>query len=440
MKIAIIGSGIGGLSCAWFLSREHQVTLYEAHDRLGMGAHAVEVPDFSSANGSGGVLVDMPMRVFFPEYYPTLSSIYEEADIATEPLEYAASFSRLNGKLIFRYRNYLVGGASVPFIHGADLANMSTTRIGAKLLAFLFRLPTYSEANRKHCHDETLREFIARVNLSREVTEKFLLPAYAGICTCSYDNLLNYPARIILNYLNSGLILSSMRRASLGVEDVVQRLSQHVATIKLATPVQAVMNTRDGVDVVPRNGKKASYDHVVVATQADHAVGMLQGAGFTRERAVLTAFDYEGFEVLIHKDSRLAPGNPGRQSPVNYFLSQGSRAPMVTIPLNSVHKELAPQVPIYQTWNPLIEPRPQDTFKSARLFRPVINANSDRAQLEIQGLHREPGRRVWLCGSYASPGIPLQESAAFSAQQIAQKVSQQPRRAADTNSASRHVA
>ena len=441
MKIAIIGSGIGGLSCAWLLCQQkghaHEVTLYEAHDRLGMGAHTVDIPVFSEQKTQAGgntlprsesVAVDMPMRVFYPEYYPILSSIYSDAGVATETLDYCGSFSRLSGKPVFRYKNYSLGHLSLPFIHIVDLfrpdSALSTARLGAKLVAFLRRLPGYSRDNQLNFANETLGEFIARVKLSKELCEHFLLPAYAGVCTCSYDNLLNYPARIILDYLNSGLMLSSMRRAANGVDDVVHRLSQHVSRLKLSTPVESVNYLPDGVEVLARDGQREVFDHVIVATQADQAISILKGTEFTSEHEVLTAFDYEGFEVIVHNDRRLAPLRPGWQAPVNFILSDGARAPMATIPLNSVHKALSSEVPIYQTWNPLIEPRAESVFKAVKLFRPLINENSVLAQNKIQTMHSEPGRSVWLCGSYTSPGIPLQESAAFSAQQIAEKISQ----------------
>ena len=375
-----------------------------------MGAHAVEVP---GANGQA-VSVDMPMRVLYPEYYPTLTRIYEEAGIATESLDYSGSFSCLDGEPIFRYRNYRLGNTALPFAHASDLLRpgtmKSTAIMGAKILTFMRKLPYYSHENREQHPNETLAEFIARVGLSSDITEKFLLPAYAGICTCSYINLLNYPARIILDYLDSGLMLSSMRRASLGVEDVVKRLSRHVHMLKLATPVDAIIRTEKSVVVVDKSGARESFDHVVLATQANHAIDILgrgsaagndSSAGneqriFAREQAILRSFDYEGFEVVIHRDARLAPGKPGWRSPVNFILSEGADAPMATIPLNNAHKALGKQPAVFQTWNPLVEPRQQDVFKTVKLFRPLINANSARAQRDIEKIHLEPDRNVWL--------------------------------------------
>lgn len=420
MKIAVIGSGIGGLSSAWFLAKHHQVTIYEAHSRLGMGAHAVDIPRVSGASQAGmeHARVDVPMRVFFPEYYPTLTALYQESQIEVETLEYSASFTSLSGELLFRYTNYPIAGRSIPFLYGRDLLKPSMVTLGIEVARFLRRLSSAAESVDAQS-SETLGEFLDRIKVNEKVAKDFLLPAYAGICTCSYENLLSYPAHVILSYLTSGLISAKMHRAKAGIDDVVNTLSSGAESVRLASPIEAVLPVDGGVEVITKSGERDLYDHVVIATQANHAVDMLK-AITVDEREALTAFNYEGFDVVIHSDKALAPKNRSWWAPVNYLLQDNANAPMATIPLNSVHKDLDPTVPIFQTWNPLIEPRADQTYHQVKLFRPLMDSAAERGQTMIAKLHAEADRKIWFCGSFASPGIPLQESASVSAKSISE--------------------
>ncbi len=439
MKIAIIGSGIGGLSAAWFLSQDHDVTIYEAHDRLGMGAHAVDIPlnknslDQSNKQAPEYARVDVPMRVFFPEYYPTLMQIYQQAEVEIETLQYSASFTSLDGELLFRYKNYPFKKRQKSFLYPQDLLKPSMISVGASLLLFLRQISNQAvTANMPD--NETLGEFLQRLKVNPKVAKHFLLPAYAGICTCSYANLLNYPAQLILSYINSGLIGTKMHRAKAGVDEVMARLSSKTKTIELGSPIRRVIHHTDSlhdkfnedpssksVEIETESGQRERFDHVVIASQANHAVNMLHDVS-TKEKEALTAFNYESFEVIIHGDSNLGPKKESWWAPVNYLLQDNSNAPMVTIALNSVHKELEQSPPVYQTWNPLIEPNPEKVYHRVKLFRPLMDDNATKAQKLIKQLHQEPNRRVWFCGSYASPGIPLQESAARSAALISKRI------------------
>ena len=424
MKVAVIGSGIGGLCAAWFLSQKHQVTIYEAHDRLGMGAHAIDIPlTQQDKQGLDYARVDVPMRVFFPEYYPTLSEVYKQADVEVETLKYSASFSSMEGDLLFRYRTYQLTGRPTPFLYLQDLLKPSMVSLGANV-ALLLRQLSREAASNNTPDNETLSDFLERLDVNKRVANNFLLPAYSGICTCSYDNLLAYPAKLILSYITSGLIGAKMHRAKEGVDEVMSRLSAKVSSVHLGSPIKNVARLENSVEVETQTGERDRYDHVVIASQADQAVKMIEAIQ-PKEKEALTAFNYEGFDVAIHSDESLGPRKKSWWAPVNYLLQENSNAPMVTIPLNSVHKELASEAPVYQTWNPLIEPKAQHIYHQVKLFRPLMDSDALRGQSLIEQLHQEPDRRVWFCGSYASPGIPLQESAALSAENISKRIENQ---------------
>jgi len=109
MEIAVVGAGIAGLSAAWRLSARHRVTLIEKLPVAGMDAHSIDLPHDGTS-----FRIDVPLRVLYEGYYPTLIALYGALGVETERTNYAGSFSRLGGDVYYRYANWVVGDRSIP--------------------------------------------------------------------------------------------------------------------------------------------------------------------------------------------------------------------------------------------------------------------------------------------------------------------------------------
>lgn len=413
MKIAIVGSGIAGLSAAWLLSQNHEVTIFEKFERLGMDAHSLDVP-----GEVGRARVDVPLRVFFEGFYPNLTALYQELGVEFEPVNYSASFGFLNDRTYFRYDNYKVGRFSVPFLKGNQSINRRALRIGWDALRLFFQSPR--SITDGISDDTTLEEYLQRHNYSKAFAEGFLYPAFAGICTCSDASIRAYPARVVLEYLNSGLLFSAVRRVTRGTQEVVKLMAMGVHEVKLHSQVTGVFQAEDGVAVRTQE-ETSTFDHVVLATQANQTSRILKNAT-PDEQKLLGSFSYESSRVIVHKDARLAPpGGETQWAPVNFLLPNGDSAPMATIWMNVI-QSMPESAPVFQTWNPVIEPVPSLVLGEAEFERPVVNRQSMKGLERLAMLHQQPDRRIWFCGSYASHGIPLLESAANSAFVIAERL------------------
>ena len=416
-RIAVVGSGIGGLAAVQNLSgRGHRVIVFEAQPSLGMDAHAVSVP-----GSRGEVRVDVPMRVFFPEYYPKLVRLYEEAGVGSETLNYSGSFGSLEGDLYFKYRTYPLAGTIWPFLDRRAI-NPDVIRLGAELVSFLSRLRLLPPSPAR-LDGVTFGDFLDDFGCSDRLRGRFLMPLFAAICTCSYASLAMYPARTIVGYLASVITSVKMRRVSLGVRHVVETLSAGAEEVRLASPVRSLLRTADGVEVEDHEGHRDRFDHVVLATQANQALRILGERATPEERAALSAFGYETFDVVTHTDRRLAPPNERWWSPVNFLLEPESTAPMATILMNPIHRGLGDAPPLLQTWNPLLEPAPDRVYSRVSLERPLVHQTALAGHEKLKELHRQAGRQVWFCGSYASAGVPLQESAVTSALEVSRLIS-----------------
>lgn len=417
LHIAVIGTGIAGLSASWFLGKSHRVTLYERGPRLGMDAHTAQV-----ACGDRTIEINVPMRVFFQDYYPTLTEIYRSLGVAYEPVRYSGSFSRFGGDTYFRYRNWWVGSRSLPFLAGRSTLSPRAIKIGAEILRFMRgRSSRSGQAPQEFLDSISIENYLQREGYSRMFAEDFLYPALAGICTCSYDSVKSYPASIIGEYLKSGLLGSRVNRLVHGTRDAASRMAASAAAVHYNMKLNSVVPTAGGVQVSDGNGYQANYDHVVIATQANHALDLLSES-CKREMNILRQFRYEQSKVVVHRDERLAPRQRSEWAPVNFLLSDAHDKPMASIWMNSIHPELRGHPSIFETWNPFVEIPQEKILIESHFERPVVTGESLHAIEQLAACHQEADRRIWFCGSYAKRGIPLLESAAASAKAIADRL------------------
>lgn len=422
MKIAVVGGGLAGLAAAWLLSQRHRVTLLERQSQPGFVASSVAVE-----LGGQRVRVDVPLRVFYPGYYPTLSRLYQQLGVDTEPVSYSTSFTGPGGGLYFRWRNLRLGDRSVPYLLPHDLMSARSRRIAAAALRFGRRVG--QAARRGELAGQTLGEFVERERLPAEFVDGMLLPVVATVATCTHDDARGYPAEVVAGYLGAGVAHESVRRARLGADDVASRLLGAVGRVKCDAGVTSVHADPAGARLHRRGQAEERFDHIVLATQANQALALWPQAR-PDEAATLRAFRYRALEVLMHRDEALMPRRRRDWSAVNAWVDGSAERPESTIWINAVQPALRSAPPLFQTVQPVREPRADRLLARARFERPLIDAASQQALAVLQRLHAEPGRRIWLCGSYAHPGVPLLESAVASAYAVAAAIEDAGRRAA----------
>lgn len=408
MKIAVVGSGLAGLAAAWRLSDRHEVTLLERHPSPGMAVHGVEI-----GSGPSACRVDVPLRVFYPGYYPRLTALYRSLGVETEPVDYSATFTDAAGAPFFGYRNLHVGPLALPLPKKETLSS----RRALAIVRDLFRLRLRGARGARGSTAPTIGALLAEEGYSDDFRDGFLYPTLGTICTCSYASVATFPATHVVDYLARGVLVTSVRRAKLGADDVVRRLVRRIAHVRCGVELTRVDASRDRVEVEV-DGARERFDHVVLATQANQALRLLASAT-EAEREVLSAFRYEPVEVVMHTDPTLLPPRRAAWAPVNVVVAAGADRPTSTIWMNRAQPALRGAPDVFQTVSPLIDPRPEHVLSRARFERSVVDRASDTALAALERLHRDPERRLWFCGAYARAGIPLLESAVGSSLRVA---------------------
>lgn len=414
MRIAVIGGGIAGLAAAWLLARRHAVTLFERHARPGFIASSVAV----DGGGPEMVRVDVPLRVFYPGYYPTLMRLYAALGVATEPVSYATTFTGDDDRVYFRWRNLRLGGLSLPYVLPQDLAG---ARARAVLRGALrFNREARAALARGELAGRSIGEFVAGRGLPAAYVEGLLLPALATIATCTTEDARAYPADVVAGYLAGGLARQSVHRAVHGADDAAARLLAGIPRVVCDAGIAGLR--RDGSQVLlQRPDGPEAFDHAVLATQANQALALWQDAAADEVQA-LRGFRYRALEVVMHRDERFMPARRADWSPVHARVSTAHERPESTIWVNAVQPALRRAPLVLQTVQPQRQPREALVLSRAQFERPLVDAGSAAALAALQRLQAQPGRRVWLCGSYAQAGVPLLESAVRSAYAVAEAI------------------
>lgn len=313
-RTAVIGSGVAGLTAAYVLSKTHDVTLYEADDRLGGHAHTHEL----TASDGRTHRVDSGFIVHNRRTYPNLLRLFRELGVDTQESEMSMSVRCEGCGLEY-------AGARGP----RGLLAQPRNTLRGPYLRMLAEVPRFHRAARRllargAADTLTLGAFLDRARFSSYFRAHFMTPVVSAVWSCDAETALRYPAAYLFRFLaHHGMLSVSdspvWRTVTGGSGTYVDRIAAGLHEVRAGTPVRSVLRHTDGVDVTAGDGTTASYDHVVVATHPDQALRLL-GDATPEEKDVLGAFPYSANTTLLHTDTALLPRAGGARASWNYLM------------------------------------------------------------------------------------------------------------------------
>ena len=397
LEIAVVGSGIAGMSAAWLLSQRHRVTVYDSEDRLGGHSHTVDAP-----SPDGPTPVDMGFIVYNEVNYPNLTALFAHLGVRTRPTEMTFAVSLDDGALEY--------GANTLLSLFAQPSNLLSGRFWLMLRDIL---RFYRHAPDHACAQDglaTLGEYLGANGYGRAFQEDHLLPQAAAIWSAPAAAIRDYPAEAFIRFCKTHGLLQVFGRPVWrtvigGSREYVARLTASYADrVRLGCGVRRIRRGPDGVAVLDQQGEVRRFDHVVVAAHADQALAMLDDPS-ADERALLGAFSYTRNHAVLHNDPRLMPRRKAAWSGWNYMGrpdDTGGRKLCVTYWMNQL-QGLPDSQPLFVTLNPIHPPAPGLLIRNEVYEHPVFDAAALTAQSRLWSL--QGARNTWYCGAYFGAGF-----------------------------------
>lgn len=410
MKIAIIGSGIAGLSAAHHLAPHHQagrvqITVFEAESRVGGHANTVEVQ-----SELGTERIDTGFIVFNRRNYPTFAAMLEKLEVASRPSNMSFSVSDGSG---FEFTGRSVSGL---FANRRNLLRAPFLRMLAEVPVFQRRLRRLLDTE----EEITLDQFLSREGFSLLLREKVVIPMVASVWSAGDQAMSRFPARFLARFLDNHGLLSltdrpQWRTIEGGSRSYVERLTEPFKDrLRVGQKVEMVRRFPGGVAVKPRGREVELFDQVIVAGHAPDARAMLVDAD-RFERRFLSCFPYQVNEAILHSDPAVMPARRAAWASWNYRIEAGNRnRTTLSYDMNRL-QSLRCRTPFFVSLNMAPQIDPELVLRGFSYAHPVFTPEGVEAQKDWSKISGQGGVHfagAWLANGFHEDGAASGKRAA----------------------------
>ncbi|MDC3022753.1 FAD-dependent oxidoreductase [Candidatus Pelagibacter sp.] len=395
MKIAVIGSGISGLSAAYYLSKKHQVDLFEKEDYFGGHSHTIDL-----IFGTKKVSVDIGFIVFNYKTYPNLIEFFNENKIEIEKSD--MSFSVSVNDSAFEYCGRGLNGI---FSNRSNLINLRFLRMFFDIIKFYKKFDNFSEFN----EEITLGNFLNKEKVSKEFINYHLIPMVSAIWSMPPYEANQMPLKFFLKFFqNHGLFKLKNRpqwytvsnRSRTYVENILSKISgEHFKNYT----VTKIRSNTNGIDLYYGGESEFfNYDKVILATHADEALSIIEDPS-EDEKKILSNFSYKENIAYIHTDENIMPKNKRAWSSWNSSIKKNEiEKNSITYWLNLL-QNLKCEENIFLTLNPYFEINESKILKKVKFTHPYFDQLALANQSKLKNLQNK--RNILFCGSYFGYGF-----------------------------------
>jgi len=394
MRIAVVGSGISGLSAAWLLSQRHQVTLFEAEHRLGGHTHTVDVTLDDQT-----FPVDTGFLVFNHRTYPELTRLFKALDVETVASDMSFSVRLDQPDLEW-------AGTSLATVFGqrANLARPAFWRMLRDILRF------NREAVRESAlaGNMALGDYLKARGYGKPFIEWYLLPMAAAIWSCPAAQMLEFPLSSFVTFChNHGLLQVTnrpqWRTVKGGGREYVDKLAAGIGEIHLGQPVEW-LRPRGSMIELASGSLSGLYDQVVLACHSDQSHAIL-APHYPAQARLLRQMPYQPNRAVLHSDASVLPRRKNLWAAWNYQSGHSalSERPVAVHYLINRLQPLPTETPVIVSLNPLQDPDPARVHGEFHYSHPVFSRQAVGIQRQIAAGNGRDG--IWLAGAWLGYGF-----------------------------------
>ena len=391
MKLAVIGSGISGLSAAYHFSKNHKVDLFEQDDHFGGHSLTYDIKEEDKV-----VPVDLGFIVFNEQTYPNLISFFRELDVPFEKSNMSFSVSVKDSNV-----EYGGSGLNAIFANKKNLLNLKFLKMINEIISFYKKAPSLLNHN---LSEDTLGNYLEKSKLSKYFIEYHIIPMVAAIWSMPFEKAKDMPLKLFLNFFtNHGLFKLKNRpqwytvtnRSRAYVNKVLEKISGEVfKNYKVSKILRSENNVRISI-----GNEYLDYDHVILASHADQSLKILEEPT-SEEDKILKRFSYVSNKAYLHIDENLMPLRKSAWSSWNSITKDNRTC--ITYWLNKL-QNLKTSKNYFLTLNPVEQINNNKILKKIDFTHPYFNKENVKLQKDLHKLQGK--KRTWFCGSYFGYGF-----------------------------------
>ena len=397
MKIAVIGSGISGLSSAYYLSKKHKVDLFEKQDRFGGHSYTLDV----KLNEKEKVAVDAGFMVFNKITYPNLINFFKENDIEIEKSDMSFSVS-VKGTNI----EYCGKGLNGIFSNRGNLLNLKFVKMFFEIINFYKRC---EKLNSNNIEKITLGEYLTKIGKSKYFIDYHIIPMVSAIWSMPPFEASQMPLTFFLSFFkNHGLFKLKDRpqwytvtnRSKTYVDKILSKVSgEYFKNYE----INKIIRDNNGVKVYYGSENEFfNYDKVVLASHADESLKIISDIT-NKEREILSNFKYKPNKAVIHSDENLMPINKNAWCSWNSSLNPNNKEQSsVTYWLNQL-QNLKTDKNIFLTINPFVEIASDKIYHKIDFTHPYYDEKALQNQSNLKTIQNT--NNTLFAGSYFGYGF-----------------------------------
>jgi predicted NAD/FAD-binding protein len=397
MKIAVVGSGVSGLSAAYYLSKKHSVDLFEKENQFGGHANTLNV----IYGNKKEVAVDIGFMVFNQKTYPNLINFFSENKVEIEKSDMSFSVSVSESDI-----EYCGKGIQGIFSNKKNLFNPKFIKMFFEIISFY---KNCEKIDIEKINQKTLGQYLKEIKISDYFVNYHIIPMVSAIWSMPPYEASQMPLSFFLNFFrNHGLFKLKNRpqwytvanRSKAYVDKIINQISgEHFKNYNISKIVRSELGAKV---YYGEDNEFFDYDKVVIATHADDALKVIENPT-TDEELILKNFKYRENTAIIHFDESIMPKNKKAWCSWNSSMSvENIEKTSVTYWLNQL-QNLKIDKNIFLTINPFRDIPTDKIFKKVKFTHPYYDMETLSNQIKINKIQNK--KNILFCGSYFGYGF-----------------------------------